>query len=102
MSDRPIYYTRDGQPLGRVQDVDWSDEGGLVAWTGISPDVTVSTVFLGNYHNFGDGPPLIFETMVFGGSLDEACERYSTEEQARAGHDEMVRAVEAALAGDLR
>ena len=27
----------------------------------------ISTVFLGNNHRIDDGPPLIFETMVFGG-----------------------------------
>ena len=25
----------------------------------------ISTVFLGLDHNFGEGPPLVFETMVF-------------------------------------
>lgn len=32
---------------------------------GLRPDYWVSTVFLGLNHNFGDGPPHIFETMVF-------------------------------------
>lgn len=50
----------------------------------------VSTVFLGLNHNFGDGPPLIFETMVFGGDHDGDCERYSTWEEAEAGHKEVV------------
>ena len=27
----------------------------------------ISTVFLGLDHNLGDGPPLLFETLVFGG-----------------------------------
>ena len=30
----------------------------------------VSTVFLGLDHSWGGGPPLLFETMVFGGSFD--------------------------------
>ena len=29
--------------------------------------VTVSTVFLGVDHSFGDGSPMLFETMIFGG-----------------------------------
>lgn len=50
----------------------------------------VSTVWLGIDHQFGKGPPLIFETMVFlgGDSLD--CRRYSTEAEAFAGHSEVV------------
>lgn len=48
--------------------------------------VTVSTVFLGLDHQWGDGPPLLFETMIFGGPHDEYQERYSTWEEAEAGH----------------
>lgn len=48
--------------------------------------VTVSTVFLGMDHGWGDGPPLLFESMVFGGPLNEQCYRYSTWEEAEAGH----------------
>lgn len=59
--------------------------------------ITVSTVFLGLNHQYGDGPPLWFETMVFGGPLDEVCERYTTWEEAEAGHREMVRRVTAAV-----
>jgi hypothetical protein len=50
-------------------------------------DVEVSTVFLGIDHNFWDvGPPLLFETMIFGGPLDQEQWRYSTWEEAEAGH----------------
>ena len=48
--------------------------------------VTVSTVWLGLDHSFGAGPPIIFETMVFGGPYNQECWRYSTEQQAREGH----------------
>jgi hypothetical protein len=54
----------------------------------------VSTVFLGIDHGFGEGPPLIFETMVFASErhLDERdCQRYSTESEAVTGHHEMVK-----------
>src|SRR5262245_1468544 len=37
-----------------------------VAWTGITSEVHVSTIFLGIDHRFfGDGPPIVFETMIF-------------------------------------
>ncbi len=47
----------------------------------------VSTVFLGMDHSFMEGPPLLFETMVFGGKHDGYMERYCTWEEAQAGHD---------------
>lgn len=49
-------------------------------------DIHVSTVFLGLDHSFGDGPPLIYETMIFGGEHDQYQERYSTRDEALAGH----------------
>ena len=60
-------------------------------WVG---NIRISTVCLGMDHSFGDGPPLWFETMVFGGQLDQEQERYSTLEQAQAGHDLMVERVQ--------
>jgi len=59
-------------------------------------DAQVSTIFLVIDHNFGDdGPPLLFETMVFGGPLDESQERYSTWAEAVAGHARWVEKVKA-------
>jgi hypothetical protein len=55
--------------------------------------VDVSTVWMGINHRYGPGPPLIFETMVFGGPLNQDCRRYTTIEQARAGHAEVLAAV---------
>jgi hypothetical protein len=53
----------------------------------------VSTVFLGFDHQFGDGPPLLFETMVFPSNsyADEYCEQYSTWDEAVAGHEATVK-----------
>lgn len=56
-------------------------------------NVTVSTVWLGLNHRFGEGPPLIFETLVFEGPLDGEMERYSTEAEALEGHAQMVNRV---------
>lgn len=53
--------------------------------------VRVSTVFLGLNHNWREGPPLIFETMVFGGRYDGHIQRYSTWDQAEIGHAEIVK-----------
>lgn len=56
---------------------------------------TVSTVFLGLDHNFDtDGPPVLWETMVFGGKLNGEMERCSgSREQAEAMHQRMVERV---------
>jgi hypothetical protein len=53
-------------------------------------DSTVSTVFLALDHSFGEGPPLLYETLVFGGPMAEEMERYSTRQEAEAGHKEML------------
>ena len=57
----------------------------------------ISTVFLGINHQYGNGAPLLFETIVFdnrGGenenSGDEYCERYSTYDEAESGHAKVV------------
>ena len=57
-------------------------------------EVEVSTVFLQFDHNFSDeGPPVLFETMVFGGEHDELQERYCTWDEAEAGHARVVEMV---------
>lgn len=59
--------------------------------------VEVSTVFLGLDHGRGDGPPLLFETMIFGGTHDGYQERYSSWAQAEEGHAEALALARAAL-----
>jgi hypothetical protein len=92
-------YDRQGNP---ISDEEYSAiiEGDLafdtkrVAETTLPNGVWVSTVWLGIDHNWGHiGPPLIFETMVFeNGDIgaDLRMARYSTEEEALKGHEEMV------------
>jgi len=49
--------------------------------------VHVSTVFMGLDHNFGaDGPPILWETLVFGGPLDGQGARYASHQAALDGH----------------
>ena len=52
-------------------------------------DAEVSTVFLKLEHGGG----MWFETMIFGGSHDEFCERYATRAEAEAGHAAIVTAL---------
>lgn len=80
----------DGQPVPTDQ-MGWAESwrhDRIVAKTKLG-DSEVSTVFIGLNHAFGSGPPMIYETMVFGGVLDQECEHYSTPEEARAGHEAM-------------
>lgn len=64
-------------------------------------DVYVSTVFLGFDHSFGDGPPLLFETMIFGGQYDGYQGRTSTWDEAIECHVEAVsRVADSPLAVD--
>jgi len=57
-------------------------------------EAEVSTVFLVIDHQFGNGPPLVFETMVFG-AKGEPQWRYSTWDEAVAGHERVVAALRA-------
>lgn len=85
---RVRWYARDGSEITMEQ---WSkllgdDKYRQVARTEFG-DVVVSTVWLGLDHNWlGQGPPIIFETMIFGGQLDQDQWRYATEAQALDGH----------------
>lgn len=63
-----------------------------IAITEIASDVAVSTVFLGLNHGspLSGGPPILFETMIFGGPLDQYQTRYETYDAALAGHEIVV------------
>lgn len=74
-------------PIGRAAVADIFGSDRRVGDDTVAGDVRVSTVFLGLDHQFDDdGPPLLFETMIFGGKHDGYQERYSTWEEAEAGH----------------
>lgn len=65
-----------------------------VASTKLDDGTHISTVFLGLNHNFDDeGPPLLFETMVFlkdGKGGEDYMERYTTYKEAESGHKKAV------------
>ena len=51
----------------------------------------LSTVFLGLDHRLiGSGPPLLFETMIFGGERNQEQHRTSTYAQAISLHDQIL------------
>lgn len=94
-------YDRQGNPM--------TDESAMAKWledpeykrvaeTTLPDGKWISTVWLCFDHQYAEGPPLIFETMVFPnkdvyGELD--MDRYSTEEEAKTGHIKMVEKWEA-------
>lgn len=57
--------------------------------------VMVSTVFLGLDHQYGVGPPVLWETLVFGGVLDGEMRRYTSRAAALRGHQAMCERVTA-------
>ena len=58
-------------------------------------DAEVSTVFLGtDYRHLGDGPPILWETMIFGGAHDLRITRYTSKLAALQGHARIVGALE--------
>ena len=57
----------------------------------------ISTVFLGIDHAFGKGPPLLFETMVFGGALEDEQDRCSTWAEAEVMHARMLERVRSVI-----
>lgn len=101
---RGLYFDRQGNEISaeKWRDLLESAMYKVVAVTESEPPGgwSVSTVWLGLDHAFGDGPPRIFETMVFGiaveGEPDNYCRRYTTEAEAEAGHEEVVAMARAA------
>ena len=56
--------------------------------------VSVSTIFLGLDHRYhGEGEPILWETMIFGGEHDQFQERYTSKADALAGFAKAVKMV---------
>lgn len=110
---RPHLYILDdkGEPVGLPCNDDYTtDDLVLIRWgkffekiglrrvarETVCAGVDVSTVFLGMDHGWGDGPPVLWETMIFGDGhpLDQDMMRCSgSREQAEAMHRTMVEKV---------
>jgi len=82
---------RDLMAWARWMEESRADDRTRVAHTEITTGEHVSTVFLGLDHRFGgEGPPILFETMVFGGPHDGEMQRYATWDDAETGHKVLV------------
>jgi hypothetical protein len=104
-----FYVLDDNHNTVPVKDVlEWSKMFGIIEkrrvkatylpnpWNPKDDEIFISTVFLGLDHGWGEGPPMLFETMIFNlpGSEDEYQTRCSTWEQAEAMHEVAVEYVE--------
>ena len=89
----PQFYDRQGNEITRAEWAGYfeTETYRVVKQTDFGEGLHLSTVWLGIDHSWGLGPPLIFETMLFGpkGSIDLQ-ERYSTEQEAIEGHDAII------------
>lgn len=90
-------YSPDGEPCTLQECSEYRRTQKFLKQEDLPSGVWVSTVYLGFNHRFGDGPPLIFETMVFPGAMADDgsmveldVDRYSSKEAALAGHQRMV------------
>ena len=97
------HYMLEGRRIVRTADLntwaEWYETADrIVAKTQVDADVEVSTVFLGLDHRWptpwkpgvSEPPPVLFETLVFGGPYDGEMRRYCTWEEAEAGHAAVV------------
>lgn len=103
------YIERDGKPVAVESVLEWAKwhetadrviaKTELAGWGNMKgKGCDISTVFLGTDHNFGrKGDPILYETLVFGGPLDQEMERYCTREAAAIGHKLMCLKCEIAL-----
>jgi hypothetical protein len=94
---RPLLYILNGQipvPINQEDPADYLKFSQLIGGNDksvdqtVSDDICVSTVFLGLDHNFsGKGPPILFETVVFGGEFDQYTKRCATWSEAQYQHN---------------
>jgi len=85
---------KDLEKYGFRKGFDWETRFDLKTQVG---NYQVSTVDLGLNHQFDETlPPLYYETMIFeikNGKVDYEdlyCDRYTTEEEARIGHEKAI------------
>lgn len=87
-------------PATLMEWAEWMETADRIVAKEVIGNKRVSTVFLGLNHNYGEGPPLLFEAMIFpmDSYADEYCDHCSTWEEAEAMHE---KACEIARAGEV-
>lgn len=93
------YYKLDATGETPIRCNDWRDADECfsnidlrrVKLTELNDGTEVSTVFLSMDHNYGEGDPVLWETMVFGGKHDGDMSRCSgTRTDALKMHEDMI------------
>lgn len=75
----------------------WFEENDRTVVLDVIGEATISTVFLGIDHNHLSflwperGPPILWETVIFGGLHDQYQERYASRDAAVAGHQKALK-----------
>ncbi len=87
---RPLWYNMAGEPIStrEAEKLLVSQDARRVGYSVAGP-YNVSTVLLVNDYAFGQGKPIIYETMIFGPDdypFSEQMQRYSTKAEADIGH----------------
>lgn len=99
MSPDSLYFDRNGKPIDLRELARLCGDGGYnVVARDFVDGVEISTLWLGFDHSLRSNDPILFETNVFGGSMDLYHRRYATEAQALAGHVRVVAAVRRTIA----
>jgi len=93
----------DGHPVAETDLMVWAEwfersgEMRIVEQSAIE-GCRVVTIFLSLDHSYGCANrdvPILYETMVVGGKLDQETQRYSTRDEAKEGHREMCNRIKA-------
>lgn len=96
-----MYYKLDGKKVVPTDDPTEAFKNDIRVAKDTIGDVEISTVFSKIDHGYGS-TPVLFETMIFGGELDQEQKRYTSWEEAEKGHRVMVEKVQALLPTTLR
>jgi hypothetical protein len=96
MSKKLYILDKHGKPKAVTDTMKWAawfeTYDRVIAVDDITSKIYVSTVFLGIDHNFtGEGPPVLWETMIFNGARDGYQERHASKRDALAGHERAIR-----------
>lgn len=90
------FYKLEGRRVVPCDLMEWAmiienkDKSRQIAKTDMPNGVWVSTVIMGFDQGWGEGPPILFETMIFGGPHADATWRCSTYAQAEKQHQEAL------------
>lgn len=90
MTPGEMYYDWDGNPISSDEWIEIWQRDRVIRYDKYNRG-TISTVYIGLDHSFGQGAPLIFETMIFGGEFDGHEWRAATKEEAEKNHVEALR-----------